>query len=155
MIQVSQKGTGERMSRLDNVEKLASVTPIEGKKATYEVARDAFVETVRQLRDDADLAFTGLLDLTCVENEEEMRGVYFFMNLDDFEMITLEVPFSKDELHMPSLCDLFSAANALERETYDFFGIQYEGHPNLKRILLADDFVGYPLRKDYVSHTRD
>lgn len=144
------------MSRLDRiVEKMPFVAPKEGTPNVFRVERDHFVRAIEMLKEDPDLAFTALLDVTAVEYPEEMCGVYFLMNLNDMQCIHLEVPFSKDSLHLPTISHLFSAANVLERETYDFFGIIYDNHPDLRRVLCPDDFVGHPLRKDYVSHTRD
>lgn len=144
------------MSRLNKItEKLPFLTLKEGAADVFRVDRTDLVRALETLKDDSELQFVALLDITAVEYPEEMCGVYIMMNLDDHQMIYVEVPFSKDDLHLPTITGLFAAANILEREVYDLFGIIYDGHPDLRRVLCADDFVGFPLRKDYVSHTRD
>lgn len=119
---------------------------------TFLVARDDLVATITTLKDE--LNYKGLLDLTLAEFPEEILGIYVLMDLDTMHMITLEVPVPLDSLHLPTLSGIFPAANHLEREAWEMFGVDYQGHPNLKRLLLADDFVGFPLRKDYTHKTR-
>lgn len=118
----------------------------------FSVAREDFLAVVETLVHTCH--YDALLDLTAVENPEDMAGIYVLMNLEDMDELRLEVHFSKEELWLPSLTDIFHAANVLERETYDFFGIDYQGHPNLTRIFCPDDFVGHPLRKDYETQLR-
>lgn len=118
----------------------------------FSVARENLLDVINTLAHTCN--YDALLDLTVVENPEEMVGIYVLMNLEDMDELRLEVSFSKEELWLPSLTGVFQAANVLERENYDFFGIDYQGHPNLKRILCPDDFVGHPLRKDYENHIR-
>lgn len=120
--------------------------------SAFSVAREDLVQAIMELANKC--RYDALLDLSVVECPEDMVGVYNLMNLDDMDMIRVEVHFSKDELWLPSLNDVFKAAYILEREMYDLFGVDYKGHPDLKRIFLPDDFVGHPLRKDYENHIR-
>lgn len=119
------------------------------------VQPEQLVAAIDILRTDATLNFDALLDLTVVEYPEGMAGVYTLARIEDLYEIRLTVPFSKENLHLPTISDQYSAANLMESEAYDFFGVIYDGHQNLHRVLCADDFVGFPLRKDYISHTRD
>ena len=108
-----------------------------------------------------DLAYSMLVDITAVDNsnleEELMKYDYArFMlvyHLYTFEgetpRIRVKVPVKDQDLKVPSVINLWKGANWLERETYDMFGIEFEGHPNLTRILMPDEFEGHPLRKDY------
>lgn len=72
-------------------------------------------------------------------------------NADRPEEVRLKVFLPRDNPKMPSLYWIWKAADWQERETYDMFGIVFEGHPNLKRLLMPEDWVGWPLRKDYIS----
>lgn len=108
------------------------------------------------LRDKAQfdmLVFCSGVDWPAKEATEGTRleSVYHVYSLDTHKKITLKVPAQKrgEDYFSPSLYPVWPAADWHERETYDLFGIQYEGHPNLKRILMPDDWLGYPLRKDY------
>ncbi len=70
---------------------------------------------------------------------------------DQPEEVRVKVGVPRDDARMPSVYWIWKAADWQERETYDMFGIVYEGHPNLKRILMPEDWIGWPLRKDYIS----
>jgi NAD(P)H-quinone oxidoreductase subunit J len=72
-------------------------------------------------------------------------------NVKDPEEIRLKVFLPRDNPKVPSVYWIWKAADWQERETYDMYGIEFEGHPNLKRLLMPEDWVGYPLRKDYIS----
>lgn len=135
-------------------EKIPALTQVEDPRTpTFQVDRDDLIHTLMSLRDDH--GYDLFLDETAAEFEEDLCGVYHLMRLETYEMLCLMVHVPKDDLHLPSACSVFNAANEMEREVYDLFGIVYEGHPNLTRILCPDDFEGHPLRKDYVSNTRD
>lgn len=118
----------------------------------FTVDRDALVEAVMDLANKC--GYDALLDLCAVEYPEDMVGVYNLMNFEDMDMVRVSVHFPKDDLWLPSLDGVFKAAYILERESYDLMGVDYKGHPDLRRIFLADDFVGHPLRKDYENHVR-
>lgn len=91
--------------------------------------------------------FDFLMDLTAIE-EEGLSCIYHFMSLVSNELIRVKVKLD-EKLEIPSLTKYWLAANVQEREVYDLFGINFIGHPDLKRILCPDDFVGHPLRKDF------
>ena len=75
--------------------------------------------------------------------------VYHFYSIDHKHRLRLGVPVEESEAELDSLTPLWSAADWLEREVWDMYGIRFSGHPNLKRILMYEEFEGYPLRKDY------
>ena len=75
--------------------------------------------------------------------------VYHFYSTDHKHRLRLVVPVEESEAELDSLTPLWSAADWLEREVWDMYGIRFSGHPNLKRILMYEEFEGYPLRKDY------
>ncbi len=140
---------------------LAALTQRFGKLETSEfrgqtrvvVPRDKLLDVVRMLRDE--LAFDLLVDITCVDylnyrNAQHRFGlVYLFAVTETNERLTLRVFLDEPQLSVDSLVPLYEGANWLEREVFDMFGIRFEGHPDLRRILLPEEFTAFPLRKDY------
>ena len=108
----------------------------------------------RFLRDDPDLAFDFLTDVTGVdrlmlpESSPRFEVVYHVYSLKYQRRLRLKVRV-EDGQAVPTLADLWPTANWHEREVYDLFGVPFEGHPDLRRILLPEDWEGHPLRKDY------
>jgi NADH-quinone oxidoreductase subunit C len=97
-------------------------------------------------------AFTMLLDLTCVDykgQKERFEMVYHLFSLNNTLRLRLKTRLSEGDLEIDSLTPQFKNANWLEREAYDMFGIQFKGHPYLRRLFMYDGFEGHPLRKDY------
>lgn len=105
---------------------------------------NTFLGTVKKVK---EYGFNFLVDLTAVE-EEGLSCIYHFMSLRTHELIRIKVKLD-EKLEIPSLTKDWTAANVQEREVYDLFGINFTGHPNLKRILCPDNFIGHPLRKDF------
>ena len=106
-------------------------------------------EISQYCRDDEKFNF--LTDLTAVDWPKREKRFDIILNLYSFpknERLRLKAHAAQDE-PVPSVCDVWPAANWLEREAYDMFGIVFEGHPDLKRILMPDEWEGHPLRKDY------
>lgn len=81
--------------------------------------------------------------------EERFEVVYHLLDLQRLRRIRLRVALPQDNPEVPSLSDLWPSANWAEREVFDLFGVRFTGHPNLKRILMPDEWEGHPLRKDY------
>lgn len=113
------------------------------------------VVPVARLLEVVDLLFGEgfqlLLDVTAVdwpEREARFDVIYHFLNLTTQERFRLKVPVA-DGAGVPSLVSRFKSADWAEREVFDMFGIPFEGHPDLRRLLMWDDFEGHPLRKDY------
>jgi NADH:ubiquinone oxidoreductase subunit D/NADH:ubiquinone oxidoreductase subunit C len=111
----------------------------------------ALVSALTTLRDER--GFKDLTLLTAVDTPADAGGgVWMFYGLTrrkDHTTVIVTVPLAEDSLRVPTLAGLWSGAEPLEREVYDLFGVDFEGHPDLKRIVLRDDFVGHPLRKSY------
>jgi NADH-quinone oxidoreductase subunit C len=120
---------------------------------TFKVERGNFIEVMKTLKDDKELNFSFLASLTAVEYEDKFEAVYHLMNIDRSEIVRIKVDLDKEEPCIESLTDIFKAADLQEREAFDLLGVQYTGHPNLKRVLCPDDFVGHPLRKDFSMRT--
>jgi len=113
------------------------------------------LEIAQYSRDDEKFDF--LTDLTAVDWPKREKRFDVVLNLYSFaknERLRLKVHAAENE-PVPSVTPVWEAANWLEREAYDMFGIRFEGHPNLKRILLPDEWQGHPLRKDYDILTQD
>jgi NADH-quinone oxidoreductase subunit C len=116
------------------------------------VPRENILEILHFLYNDEELGFKFLTDLTGIhypEPKEELGVIYHLHNLPKNKRIRLRTFFPKSDPWIDSATPVFSGANWMERETYDFFGIQFKGHPNLKRILNMDEMDYFPLRKEY------
>ena len=107
-------------------------------------------EVAHFLRDDADLQFDFLMCLSGVDYGKNLLGVvYNLFSMKKRHKITLKVEVPTDKAEVPSVVSVLPSANWHEREAYDLFGIVFTGHPDLRRILLPDDWEGHPLRKDF------
>ena len=120
---------------------------------TLHVRREHLVAVARQLRDDGALRFELCLGVNGVHYPDdagrELHAAYPLMSITHNRRIRLEVAAPDADPHIPSLFSLYPATDWHERETYDFFGIVFDGHPSLTRIQMPDDWVGHPQRKDY------
>ncbi len=120
---------------------------------TFVVARDRLVGVVQALRDDPALRFEFLSGVSGVhfpaETGAELHAVYHLLSMTHNRRIRLEVTCPDADPHIPSVVAVYPTADWHERETYDFFGIVFDGHPALTRIEMPDDWPGHPQRKDY------
>jgi NADH-quinone oxidoreductase subunit C len=120
---------------------------------TLEVRRNHLVAVARALRDEPELRFELCLGVSGVhypaDTGRELHAVYPLMSITHNRRIRLEVAAADADPHVPSLFSVYPTTDWHERETYDFFGIIFDGHPALTRIEMPDDWVGHPLRKDY------
>jgi NADH-quinone oxidoreductase subunit C len=104
------------------------------------------------LRDDADCLFNFLADVTCVDwypSEPRFEVVYHLLSITKKERVRLKVRLDGGSPALDSVTPVWPAANYFEREIYDLFGVRFAGHPYLRRLLMPEDWEGYPLRKDY------
>jgi NADH-quinone oxidoreductase subunit C len=120
---------------------------------TLDVKRDHLVAVAQTLRDDAALRFELCLGVSGVHYPNdlgrELHAVYPLMSITHNRRIRLEVAAPDADPHVPSVFSVYPTTDWHERETYDFFGIVFDGHPSLTRIEMPDDWVGHPQRKDY------
>jgi NADH-quinone oxidoreductase subunit C len=124
---------------------------------TAVIARDAVVDALALCRDDPDLAFDLLVDITAVdylkfpgrEDGPRFEVVYHLYSVSRNHRLRLKTPVEQDDARVPTVSHLWPIANWLEREVWDMFGIPFEGHPDLRRILMPEEFTAFPLRKDY------
>ncbi len=105
----------------------------------------------RAAGDMKELGFSRLDVVTALDRGETFELVYRLESAEIRTGLSLRCSVPRDQPRISSLFDLWPAADWQEREVYDLFGIEFEGHPDLRRILLPDDWVGHPLRKDYVD----
>src|SRR5690606_25137167 len=97
----------------------------------------------------AELKLSYLRNVTGVDYETHLESVFYLINFTDKQDYCVKVRTDREQAAMPSVTSVWQTANWNEREIYDLLGIEFTGHPNLKRIMMPDDWVGYPLRKDY------
>jgi NADH-quinone oxidoreductase subunit C len=112
---------------------------------------ERLLEVCAFLRDDPELDFAMLAWVSGVDwlpRDPRFEVVYGLLSLSRRTRLTLKVEVAEENPRVPSVTGLWPTADWLERETYDFYGIEFTGHPDLKRILLPEDWVGWPLRKD-------
>jgi NADH-quinone oxidoreductase subunit C len=131
---------------------------------TIIVSGDDIHGVLETLRSDTEAALDFLVDLSavdwygCADDRPRFEVVYHLRSMvtGDRLRVKAQVAMPEDgtEPDLPSVCDLWKSANWMEREVYDMFGIKFRGHPDLRRILMYEEFVGYPLRKDYPKEKR-
>jgi NADH-quinone oxidoreductase subunit C len=118
-----------------------------------ETTREQIVELIQLLRDDEMLRFNFLTSLCGMHHPDqagrELGVVYHLHNWQDNIRIRVKIFFPIADPHTPTLTKLWPTANWMERQEYDFFGILFDGHPDLRRILNVDDMEVFPLRKEY------
>jgi NADH-quinone oxidoreductase subunit C len=118
-----------------------------------EVDRDHLLAVMRTLRDHPDLRFEVCLGASGVhwpqDTGRELHVHYPMLSMTHNRRLSVEVTCPDDDPHIPSIVSLYPGNNWHERETYDFFGVVFDGHPGLTRIEMPDDWMGHPQRKDY------
>ena len=134
---------------------------------TVAVEADSVLDAMRRLRDDEELRFNFLMDLTAVDyldREPRFEVVYHLASIE-VELrgtdpsrlrhrLRVKAAVPAEPCEIDSVSSLWASANWMEREVWDLYGISFRGHPNLKRILLYEQFHGHPLRKDYPKERR-
>ncbi len=122
---------------------------------------DALMDVIHCVRDDEELAFQHLIDITAVDHDRSQphrfEVVYHLGSDRHGSKLRIKVPLPGEDTsgnlpELPSISSIWQGALWLERETYDMFGIQFRGHPSLQRILMTETMEGYPLRKDFPLH---
>jgi NADH-quinone oxidoreductase subunit C len=116
------------------------------------VDRAQIREACALLRDDKEVPFNYLSDVTCVDwhpSEPRFEMIYHLLSIPKKERVRLKVRLDGASPVVESITSVWPGANYFEREVFDLFGIRFTGHPYLRRILMPEDWEGYPLRKDY------
>ena len=121
-------------------------------QSTFYVSRDDVPAIARVLRDREDLRFELLAELTAADfwpQEPRFELIYILVSLEHRLRVRMKVRLHDADAHVATVSDVWPAANWLEREVWDLFGIVFDRHPDPRRLLMPDDWEGYPLRKDY------
>jgi NADH-quinone oxidoreductase subunit C len=120
-------------------------------EVTVTVAKDAIIDILSFLKQS--LQYNLLTDLTAVDylgkKEERFMMVYLLYSIPNKDRLRIKTAVAEADGNIPTATQVWRTANWLEREVYDLFGIKFNGHPDLRRILMTDDWEGHPLRKDY------
>ncbi len=123
---------------------------------TFYIKPDSLIDICRAFLEDNDLDMRFLSDVTVVDWLDHEMGrdgrfevVYNIYSLSHHYRVLLKVHLPADDPTIATLCDLWPGANWMEREAWDLFGINFEGHPDLTKVLTADELEGHPLRKDF------
>ncbi len=126
-------------------------------QTTAYVPADALLAVAQALRDRSDLASTFLAEITVVDlwpTEPRFELVYIVVSPANRLRLRLKVRLNAERAHVATVTGIWPAANWLEREAWDMFGIVFDGHPDPRRLLMPEDWDGYPLRKDYPVQIR-
>jgi NADH-quinone oxidoreductase subunit C len=122
---------------------------------TLHIRRESLLEVAQVMRDAPELRFEFLSSVSGVDylgvdpTGRRLHSVVHLLSMTHRRRIRLEVSLTVEDPHVPSLTSIYPTADWLEREAFDFFGIVYDGHPGLTRIMMPDDWEGHPQRKDY------
>jgi NADH-quinone oxidoreductase subunit C len=125
--------------------------------ATAVIHRQALTEIIDFIKKDSRFQFDMLIDITAVDylgKTPRFAVVYHLLSLSFQKRLRLKVYVEENDPIVDSLTPWWGSANWLEREVWDMFGIRFRGHPDLKRILMYEEFQGHPLRKDYPINKR-
>jgi NADH-quinone oxidoreductase subunit C len=126
-------------------------------QTTIYVGRDDLHAVAAVLRDRPELAFAFLAEVTAVDfwpREPRYELVYVLVSIANRLRLRMKIRLAGADAHVVTISDLWPAANWLEREVWDLFGIAFDGHPDPRRLLMPEDWDGFPLRKDYPVQIR-
>ncbi|MGH2693149.1 MAG: NADH-quinone oxidoreductase subunit C [Actinomycetota bacterium] len=119
-------------------------------EVTVTLERDRLLDALIYLRDEPDLRFGFLADVSCTDwpgREPRIWMVYHLASIENVHRVRVKTGLPEEDMRVPSATPLFPAADWQEREVYDFFGVRFDGHPHLTRILMPDEWEGHPLLK--------
>ena len=121
-------------------------------EVTVTVDREGLLDALRRLRDEHDLRCTFLSDVSCTDwpgRDPRIWMAYHLRSPERDHRVRVKVGLPEEDLRVASAVAVFAAAEWHEREVYDMFGVIFDGHPDLRRVLMPDEWVGHPLRKDH------
>lgn len=124
---------------------------------TLSVKKEEIVSLCHFLHDDPEMSFDHITDICSLdfpEDEERFEMVYMFYSIPKKHRIRIKARITEEECTIDSISSIWKGANFMEREVYDMMGIKFNHHPDLRRIMMPEDFEGYPLRKDFPTEGR-
>ncbi|MFX3634095.1 MAG: NADH-quinone oxidoreductase subunit C [Candidatus Pristimantibacillus sp.] len=127
----------------------AYINEMNGHMPTIIVKNEDWLRTAALLKRHEEMRFTYLRNVSGVDYESHLEVVYHMVELASKLELTVKVRVNRESPEVASVASIWSTANWNEREIYDLLGIPFAGHPDLRRIMMSDDWVGHPLRKDY------
>jgi NADH-quinone oxidoreductase subunit C len=140
---------GEQVAK--KISKLSPAAVVAADKAAVVVTSESLFKVAEFLKNTPALDFDYLADLTAVDYTDYFEVVYRLVSLKHNHSLVLKTRcHDRDKPVVPSVTRLWRSADFMEREAYDLMGIVFDGHPNLRRLLLWEGFVGHPLRRDYL-----
>jgi NADH-quinone oxidoreductase subunit C len=148
-VKVISENIGEDVIDESYINELSKEVP------TLVIKNERWFEVAQFLKHNEQLAFDYLSSLHGTDFETHMEVYAHFYSFKEKQSLAVRVKADRQEPKIASVTPIWSGADWPERESYDLLGIQFEGHPNMTRILLSDDWVGYPLRKDYEQHDEE
>jgi NADH-quinone oxidoreductase subunit C len=125
---------------------------------TIKVSQDSLLNLLNELKENPETQFNQLLDVTAIDwntSPDRFEVVYTLYSIPFATHLRVKIGVREDRLHVPSVVEIWESANWYERETYDMYGIIFDGHPDLRRFFMPEDFMDadgvqlYPLRKDF------
>jgi NADH-quinone oxidoreductase subunit C/D len=132
---------------------------------TFWVSKDEIHDAIRSLRYSVPSPYTMLFDLTAIDERgrrhrdgqppSDFTAVYLLYSFERNSYLRLKVALNKERPSLPTITDFWPAANWYEREVWDMFGVVFDGHPHLERILMPKSWVGHPLRKDHPARATE
>lgn len=150
------------MGKLNNQQVIQSLTSAFGDRIsvtsepygflTFETSAENISDVLRFLKEDKELKFNYLTDITGIHYPEQKLSIgviYHLHSLSNNVRVRIKVFIDGDAPHISTATNLWEGANWMERETYDFFGIIFDGHPNLVRVLNVDDMTVFPMRREH------
>lgn len=143
--QIIERLDGKFASQISNIEEPYGLL-------TFNASKAIISELLAFLKNNSELSFNYLTDITAVhypERELTLDVVYHLHSFKNNIRVRIKVSLQVADPNIPTATDLWEGANWMERETYDFFGIIFVGHPDLRRILNVDDMTVFPMRKEY------
>lgn len=149
---MTESSTLTRLAELAATAGATEIAPSVDAMPGFRIEREKLLDFLADLRDEPSLRFNMLLDVTGLDwsgEEPRFEVVYHLFSVDNKARVRVKTRCTELDPHVPSATSLFPAADFHERETFDMFGIVFDGHPDLRRILMPDEYGHHPLRKEF------